>query len=209
MTHAPKQGHNHNLDCVALNYLCPINQLKVVSHNRTKCRENGTREQNYFLSHTYAGQSIPFGSRMGTGTPTGARGLSLTFFNVDGWRSRISVSTHRGGPSSTFLNIDGGRFWISSSSTPLGGPPSTFFSVDGGRSQISVSTHQGGLPSMFPSVDGGRSRISSSGTSQGTHHRCFLALMVTASGSLAPTPPRRPTIDIFYVDGGCFWISVR
>jgi hypothetical protein len=48
--HAPKQGHNHNLDIIALNYPCPVSWLRVVSHNRTKCRENGTEEQNYFLS---------------------------------------------------------------------------------------------------------------------------------------------------------------
>jgi hypothetical protein len=50
MTHAPEQGHNHNLGSVALNYPCPVSRLRVVSHNRTKCRENETREQNYFLS---------------------------------------------------------------------------------------------------------------------------------------------------------------
>jgi hypothetical protein len=48
--HAPEQGHNHNLDSIILNYPCLISRLKVVNHNRTKCRENETRKQNYFLS---------------------------------------------------------------------------------------------------------------------------------------------------------------
>jgi hypothetical protein len=49
-THATEQAHHHNLDSVALNYPCPVSRLRVVSHNKTKCRENGTHEQNYFLS---------------------------------------------------------------------------------------------------------------------------------------------------------------
>jgi hypothetical protein len=57
-------------------------------------------------------------------------------------------------------------------------------------------------------VDGGRYRISSSGTSQGAHHRHFLVLMVSATGSLDLTPPRGPAVDVFYVDGGRFGISV-
>jgi hypothetical protein len=48
--HAPKQGHNHNLDNIALNYPCPISRLRVVGDNRTKSRENETHKQNYFLS---------------------------------------------------------------------------------------------------------------------------------------------------------------
>jgi hypothetical protein len=50
MAHAPKQGHNHNLHSIALNYSSPVSRLSVVSHNRTKCRKNATLEQNYFLS---------------------------------------------------------------------------------------------------------------------------------------------------------------
>jgi hypothetical protein len=50
MAHAPEQGHNHNLDSVALNYPCPVSRLKVISHSRTKYRENETREQKYFMS---------------------------------------------------------------------------------------------------------------------------------------------------------------
>jgi hypothetical protein len=84
---------------------------------------------------------------------------------------------------------------------------------------------------MFLSVDGGRSWIFSSGTSQGVCHRCFLALMVDAPGSLAlaslrgahrrcflalmvdalGSPALAPpiaAIDIFYVDGGRSRISV-
>jgi hypothetical protein len=35
----------------------------------------------------------------------------------------------------------------------------------------------------------------------------FFTLIVGASGSIAPAPPREPTIDIFYIDGGCSRIS--
>jgi hypothetical protein len=42
--HASEQGHNHNLDSVVLNYPSPISRLRVVKHNITKYRENGTRE---------------------------------------------------------------------------------------------------------------------------------------------------------------------
>jgi hypothetical protein len=52
--------------------------------------------------------------------PQGPGGPPLTFFNVDGGRSRISVRTHHRGPSSTFPNVDGGRSRISSSDTSQG-----------------------------------------------------------------------------------------
>jgi hypothetical protein len=61
---------------------------------------------------------------------------------------------------------------------------------------------------MFLSVDGVRSRISSSSTSLGARSRRFLALMVSALRSPAPAPPRRPTADVCYIDGGRSWISV-
>jgi hypothetical protein len=68
--HAPEQGHNHNLDSVALNYPYPVSRLRVISHNITKCRENGIHEQNYFLSITpMQAYNTPLGSRMGTGPP--------------------------------------------------------------------------------------------------------------------------------------------
>jgi hypothetical protein len=74
----PKQGHIHNLDNIALNYPCTVSSLRVVSHNRTKCRENGTREQNYFLSimpmQVY---NTPFRSRMWTGSPAGVGGPAV------------------------------------------------------------------------------------------------------------------------------------
>jgi hypothetical protein len=61
---------------------------------------------------------------------------------------------------------------------------------------------------MFLSVNSGRSCISSSGTSQGAHHQHFLALMVGALGSPALAPPRGPTINVFYIDGGRSQISI-
>jgi hypothetical protein len=45
-------------------------------------------------------------------------------------------------------------------------------------------------------------------SSQGVRCRCFLALMVGAPGSIAPTPPRGPVIDVCYIDGGRSWISI-
>jgi hypothetical protein len=61
---------------------------------------------------------------------------------------------------------------------------------------------------MFLSIDDGRSRIPSSDISQETRRQRFLALMVGAPGSLAPTPPRGSAVDIFYVDGGRYRIFV-
>jgi hypothetical protein len=93
MTHAHEQGHNHNLHSIALNYPCLARRLRIVSHNRTKCRENGTREQNYFLfimpMQVY---NTPLGSRMGTRTPVGARVHAVDVFYVDGRCSQISSS---------------------------------------------------------------------------------------------------------------------
>jgi hypothetical protein len=86
----PEQVHNHNLDSVALNYPCPVSPFRVMSRNRTKCRENGTHEQNYFLSimpmQVY---NTPLGSWIGTDPPYGGlpRGPQSTFLSVDGGRS--------------------------------------------------------------------------------------------------------------------------
>jgi hypothetical protein len=95
MAHTSEQGHNHKLDSVALNYPCPVNRLRVVSYNKTKCRENGTREQNNFLSimpmQVY---TTPLVSPMGTGPPppVGARVPVIDVFYVDGGCSQISSS---------------------------------------------------------------------------------------------------------------------
>jgi hypothetical protein len=88
---------------------------------------------------------------------------------------------------------------------PLRGPGClslTFFMLMVGAPE-SLSSAPRGPSSTFLSVDGGHSRISSSGTSHGAHHRRFLALLVGAPQSPAPAPPRGPTVDVFYVDGGC------
>jgi hypothetical protein len=91
--HAPEQDHNYNLDRIALNYPCLISRLRVVSHNRTKCRENEIREHNYFFSCLCRSQR--------------------TFRTLSGDRN-----PHEGrGAPSTFLSVDGGRFWVYSSST--------------------------------------------------------------------------------------------
>jgi hypothetical protein len=77
-----------------------------------------------------------------------------------------------------------------------------FFSVDGGGFQIQLWYLSEGPPSTCLSFDGGRSRIYNFDTSQGTRRRRFLAWMVDAARSTAPTPPRKPVVDVFYVDGG-------
>jgi hypothetical protein len=41
----PEQDHNHNSDNVILNYLSPINLLRIVRHNRAKSKENEICEQ--------------------------------------------------------------------------------------------------------------------------------------------------------------------
>jgi hypothetical protein len=142
--YAPKQGNNHNLDSVALNYPFLVSQLRVMSHNRTKCRENGTREQNYFLSimpmQVY---STPLGSRMGTATPppTGDRVLAIDVFYVDGGCSRISSSgTSQAACRRCFLALMVGALG-SPALAPPRGPTIDIFYIDGGRSWIFISTH--------------------------------------------------------------------
>jgi hypothetical protein len=61
---------------------------------------------------------------------------------------------------------------------------------------------------MFLSVDGERFRICTFDTSQGAHRRRFLALMVGAPESPALAPHREVVVDVCYVDGVRFRISV-
>jgi hypothetical protein len=83
----------------------------------------------------------------------------------------------------------------------LGGSPLTFLSVDGGRCRIYISgTSQGSAVDIFY-VDGGHSWITIS-TSQGPRRRRFLALMVGATGSTAPTPPKGPPSMFLSLNGG-------
>jgi hypothetical protein len=51
---------------------------------------------------------------------------------------------------------------------------------------------------MFYNVDGGLSRISSSDTAQGAHLRRFQALMVDATWSPTPAPPRGEGADYLF-----------
>jgi hypothetical protein len=66
----PEPDHNYNLDSITLNDPCPVSRLRVVSHNKIKCRENENCEQNYFLSIMHMQiYNTSFGSQMGTGPP--------------------------------------------------------------------------------------------------------------------------------------------
>jgi hypothetical protein len=124
ISHAHEQGHNHNIDSVTLNYTCPVSRLCIVSHNRTKCRDSGTREQNYFLSimpmQVY---NTPLRTRMGAGPPPCGglpRGLSSTFFTLMVGTPGSPASTPPRDPPSMFLSVDGGCSWIFSSDTSQG-----------------------------------------------------------------------------------------
>jgi hypothetical protein len=161
---------------------------------------------------------------MKTGPP---RGADFDICCVDGSRSRISVST-RQGPAIDVCRVDGGRSWISVSILPVArrrrflvlmvgvpgsptpapprGPTIDVCYIDGGTPK-SPSAPPGGLPSTFSNVDGRCSRISSSSTSQRVHRRRFLALVVSAPRSPAPTPPRGAAVDVCNVDGGRSRIS--
>jgi hypothetical protein len=100
-----------------------------VSHNKTKYRENETREQNYFLSimpmQVY---NTHLGFWIGTDPPPPPRGgpgcPALVFFTlmVD---APGSLSAPPRGPPSMFLSVDGGRSWFSNSDTSQERPPST------------------------------------------------------------------------------------
>jgi hypothetical protein len=141
--HALEQGHNHNLDRVTLNYPCPVSRLRVIRHNRTKCRENGTHEQHYFFFLSIMTMQVTTHLLDPGWGPEPPRGSGAT----QGARHRRALTLMVGAFGSLAL-------------TPPRGPLSMFLSVDGGCSRIP--------PSMFLSNDGGRSGIPSSGTSQGT-----------------------------------------
>jgi hypothetical protein len=95
---------------------------------------------------------------------------------------------------------------LGSLSAPARRPAVDVFYVDGGWSRFYSSGAFQGVRRRRFLRDGGRSWISVS-THQGACHRRFLALMVDAPGSIAPTPPREPVVDVLYVDGGCSHIS--
>jgi hypothetical protein len=67
MAHPPEQVYNHNLGSVTQNNPCPVNRLRVVSHNKTKRREVGLMSRITFLliipMQVY---NTPFGSQKGT-----------------------------------------------------------------------------------------------------------------------------------------------
>jgi hypothetical protein len=130
MTQGAEQGHNHNLDSIARNYSCPVSRLRVVSHNKTKCRENGNHEQNNFLSITHMHvYNNPLVSRIRTGPPPpqppAGPGCSpstffmLIFLSVDGGRSRISSSgTSQGARRRYFLAL-----MVDTPGSPAPAPP--------------------------------------------------------------------------------------
>jgi hypothetical protein len=90
-------------------------------------------------------------------------------------------------------------------STPSGGSPSTSSTLVVAAAGPVASTPWG-PSSTFLSVDGGRSPTFSSRSPAPVppraRRRCFLALMVGAPGSPAPTPPGGPPLTFLSVDGG-------
>jgi hypothetical protein len=146
--HAPEQGHNHNLDCVALNYLCPVSRLRVTSHNITKCRRMGPVSRITFcLSCLCMFTTHLLDPGWGPDPPAGARVPAVDVFYVDGGCSRIfSSDTSQGAHRRRFLSLMMGAPGSSASAPPWGLAIDNFY-VDGERSWISVSTSQG------PTVD--------------------------------------------------------
>jgi hypothetical protein len=140
--HATEQDHNHILDCVTLNYPCPINRLRVVSHNRTKCRENRTVSRIAFYlfcpcrSHHTCESWTETRPHRGLGGPplafialmVGAfgsllappRGPAVDVCHVDGWRSRISIITSQGAHRQCFLTLMVGAPASSAPAPPRG-----------------------------------------------------------------------------------------
>jgi hypothetical protein len=94
----------------AMNYPCPISQLRVIRHNRTKCRDNGTIKQNYFLSIMPMQITTHLSNPRWGPTPLPppshkSQGPTVDIFYVDGRHSRISVSTHQGPRHQRFLAL--------------------------------------------------------------------------------------------------------
>jgi hypothetical protein len=147
-----------------VNYPSPVSRLRVITHNRTKYRKNGTCEQNYFLSIMPI-QVPTHLSDLGwrPDPPSGPGGLPSTFLSINGRRSQISDNASQGGRIDVFY-VDSGRSQISISTSqgphrrcflalmvdtlgPMSQPPrgasSSFLSVDGGRSRTSDTASQG------------------------------------------------------------------
>jgi hypothetical protein len=184
MPHHSEQVYNHNLSSVTLNYPCSVNRQRVVSHNRTKRRVAGPVSRiTLCLSYPYKFTTHPSDPRWGTGPPWGSRGRRRHFLMlmVD---TPGSLSAPTRGAVVDVFNVDGGRSRISIS-TRQGACHRRFFNIDSGRSRISVNTYRGLVVDVF-NVDGGRSRISIS-TSQGARRQCFLALIVGTPGSFGNT----------------------
>jgi hypothetical protein len=91
---------DHNLHGVALNYPCPVGQLRIVRHNGTKHRENGIREQSYFYLYRLCRSQHIFRPWTETGPPWGP---TVDIFDIGGGCSRISVSASRGARYKTSL----------------------------------------------------------------------------------------------------------
>jgi hypothetical protein len=82
------------------------------------------------------------------------------------------------GPTVNVFYVDGGCFWFYSSGTSQGTRRRRFFTL------------MVGAPGSLSALTRGTSSM-------------FFTLMVGAPGSTAPTPHRKPVVDVFYVHGGC------
>jgi hypothetical protein len=170
MPHRSEQVYNHNLSSVTLNYPCPVNRQRVVSHNRTKRRVAGPVSRiTLCLSYPYKFTTHPSDPRWGTGPPWGSRGRRRHFL-------MLMVDTP-GSPSA-----------------PARGAVVDVFNVDGGRSRISISTRQGACHRRFLTLIVGAPESPS--TLTGGSSSMFLMLMVDALGSPS-APPRGPAVNVF------------
>jgi hypothetical protein len=81
MTHAPEQGHNHNLDNITLNYTCPVSRSGIIRYNKTKHRENEIRERSYFYLRCLCRSQHTIGPWTEIGPP---RELAIDVFSIGG-----------------------------------------------------------------------------------------------------------------------------
>jgi hypothetical protein len=94
---ALEQDHKHNLDNVALNYSCSVNQPRIVRHNKAKRREMGSMSGVTSIYVAYAGHNTCLDNRQSP-NPQGGPGWGGTIdvSELSGGCSRTSVTSSQG-----------------------------------------------------------------------------------------------------------------